>query len=160
MSNTPTTPIKRRSHLKRNFSNTLTFEDNNNVSNKILEHAPGRTFAMWYKSVVDHDRYNIGAYLADGVVLEWFGRTIRTRKKVFSFMKYDMQCSNHDFTTIESKHAITLRGQIKARYLILFLKLVFSFWQHLLKCHTCITTCKFTIFVLKYLKLQLILEMV
>ncbi|CAG5054193.1 unnamed protein product [Parnassius apollo] len=65
--------------------------------------------------MIDEDRQNLSLYLSDDATLEWFGRTIKTRKKVTAFLRYDMQCSRHDFRTVESIESIPPRREILSR---------------------------------------------
>lgn len=112
MSESPATPLKRKSNLKRNISKTVNIndlEDNNNIANKKLEQQSTRVFVSWYKRMIDHDRLNFGLYISEDALFEWFGRTIRTRKKIVGFLKYNIQCSRHEFTTIERIENITSR---------------------------------------------------
>lgn len=119
MSRSPASPRK-RNNLPRTY-NVKTFkEDNNNASNKFSERQQARTFIQWYKHMIDHDRQNLGLYLSDDAFLEWFGRTIKTRKKVTSFLRYEMQCSRHDFTTIESIPKVKLRHERNNRFVFVF----------------------------------------
>lgn len=90
-------------------------QENNNNINKFSEHQQARTFVAWYKRMIDDERHNLGLYFSDDAMLEWFGRTIKTRKKVTAFLKYDMQCSRHDFTTIESIDKIQSRTETLQR---------------------------------------------
>lgn len=111
MSTSPATPIKY--NLKKRNMATLTGlksfgEDNNNTS-KSISRLQARTFVSWYKRMIDYERQNFALYLSDEVVLEWFGKTIRKRKKVASFLKYDMQSTKHDLTTVESIERISVR---------------------------------------------------
>lgn len=99
-------PQKRCKTSHMNISQT---QDNTYNSNKYSKRQQARTFINWYKRMVDDERQNLCLYLADDAILEWFGRTIKTRKKVSAFLKYDMQCSRHDFTTIESIDKIQIR---------------------------------------------------
>lgn len=103
----PTTPRKHNAQSRFKTSR----ENNNNTSNKFSERQQARTFTTWYKRMVDHERSNLALYLSDDAMLEWFGRTIKTRKKVSAFLKFDMQCSRHDFTTIESIDKIQSRHE-------------------------------------------------
>lgn len=105
MSTSPATPKKRMKHLRNNLKQ---LEDNNN---KNSERQQSRKFITWYKRMIDNERQNLCLYLADDAFLEWFGRTIKTRKKVSAFLKHDMQCSRHDFTTVESIEKIQMREQ-------------------------------------------------
>lgn len=109
----PSTPRKRNLHSK--FSKTLQ-ENNNNTNNKFYERQQARTFIAWYKSMIDNERQNLALYISDDATLEWFGRTIKTRKKVTAFLKYDMQCSRHDFTTVESIDKIQNRNDRLQRF--------------------------------------------
>lgn len=103
----PTTPRKRNAQSKFKTSQ----ENNNNTSTKFSERQQARTFIAWYKRMIDHERSNLALYLSDDAMLEWFGRTVKTRKKVTAFLKFDMQCSRHDFTTIESIEKIQTRPE-------------------------------------------------
>nr|XP_021190437.2 uncharacterized protein LOC110376324 [Helicoverpa armigera] len=104
----PATPHKRTSQVKLIKAS---HETNNNTNNKFCERQQARTFISWYKRMIDNERYNLALYLSDDAMLEWFGRTIKTRKKVTAFLKYDMQCSRHDFTTVESINKIQTRHE-------------------------------------------------
>lgn len=114
MSNSPTTPRKR--NTKRYIKSLQ--EDNNNTNNKLTERQQARTFIQWYKHMIDNERQNLTMYMSDDATLEWFGRTIKTRKKVAAFLKYDMQCSQHDFTTVESIEKVQTR-QIRSQRFVL-----------------------------------------
>lgn len=119
MSTSPAMPIKY--NLKKRNMATLTslksfVEDNNNTS-KSISRLQARTFVSWYKRMIDYERQNFALYLSDEVVLEWFGKTIRKRKKVASFLKYDMQSSKHDLTTVESIERISVREDHNPRKL-------------------------------------------
>ncbi|XP_026736406.1 uncharacterized protein LOC113500304 [Trichoplusia ni] len=105
----PTTPRKRNNNQSK-YTKPVQ-ETNNNCNNKFSERQQARTFIAWYKRMIDNERYNLSLYLSDDAILEWFGRTIKTRKKVTAFLKYDMQCSHHDFTTIESIDKIESRHE-------------------------------------------------
>lgn len=96
---------------KRNPKNLIKsqHEDNNNTSNKFSERQQARTFIQWYKRMMDNERQNLTLYMSNDAVLEWFGRTIKSRKKISVFLKYDMQCSRHDFLTVESIDKIATR---------------------------------------------------
>ncbi|KAG6440295.1 hypothetical protein O3G_MSEX001256 [Manduca sexta] len=100
----PPTPRKRNPRSIKNIH-----ESNNNTNNKFSERQQARTFILWYKRMIDNERQSLALYLADDASLEWFGRTIKTRKKVTSFLKHDMQCSRHDFTSVESIEQIQNR---------------------------------------------------
>ncbi|XP_028169792.1 uncharacterized protein LOC114359551 [Ostrinia furnacalis] len=95
-----------RKHNTRSAS--LNLQEDKNKSNDRLR---ARSFTSWYKNMVDHDRQNLTLYMSDDVILEWFGRTIKTRKKVCSFLKHDMQCSRHDFLTVQSVDKIQNRQE-------------------------------------------------
>lgn len=84
---------------------------NDNSTNKASERQQARTFILWYKKMIDNDRQNLALYLSDDTTLEWFGKTIKTKKKVTAFLKHDMQCTRHDFTTIESIDRIQNRNE-------------------------------------------------
>lgn len=109
MSNSPASPRKQNNITKYKLKTYK--EDNNNATNKFTERQQARTFIAWYKHMIDHERQNFGLYLSDDAILEWFGRTVKTRKKVQSFLRYDMQCSRHDFTTVESINKVQLRHE-------------------------------------------------
>lgn len=109
----PATPRKRNNNQAK-F--TKFQENNNNTSNKFSERQQARAFIAWYKRMIDNERYNLALYLSDDAILEWFGRTIKTRKKVTAFLKYDMQCSRHDFTTVESIAKIQSRHERLQRF--------------------------------------------
>ncbi|XP_014360647.2 uncharacterized protein LOC106712559 isoform X1 [Papilio machaon] len=99
MSQSPTTP--RKQSKTRRLSTKLIKEDNNNTNSKHSKRQNARTFVAWYKRMIDDDRQNLALYLSDDATLEWFGRTIKTRKKVTAFLRYDMQCSRHDFRSVD-----------------------------------------------------------
>ncbi|KAJ8720896.1 hypothetical protein PYW08_006361 [Mythimna loreyi] len=101
----PMTPRKHNAQSKFKTSQ----ENNNNT--KFSERQQARTFIAWYKRMIDHERSNLALYLSDDAILEWFGRTVKTRKKVTAFLKFDMQCSRHDFTTVESIDRIQTRHE-------------------------------------------------
>ncbi|CAB3238712.1 unnamed protein product [Arctia plantaginis] len=105
-----TTPNNSKCNSQTKFSKSL-HETNNNSSNKASERQQARNFITWYKRMIDEDRHNLTLYISDDAVLEWFGRTIKTRKKVTAFLKYDMQSSRHDFITIESIDKIQSRNE-------------------------------------------------
>lgn len=88
--------------------NKMKPEDNINTSKSELQQA--RSFILWFKHMIDNERSNLPLYLSDDAMLEWFGRTIKTRKKLAAFLKYDMQCSRHDFTTVENIEKVQLRS--------------------------------------------------
>ncbi|KAJ2941153.1 hypothetical protein O0L34_g10388 [Tuta absoluta] len=111
MSSIPTTPRKRNNR----YNIKSKHEDNNNTTSKFSERQQARTFIQWFKQMVDNERQNLCLYMSDDATLEWFGRTIKTRKKVSSFLKYDMQCSRHDFTTVESIDKIQTRQEMLHR---------------------------------------------
>ncbi|XP_075982073.1 uncharacterized protein LOC142980524 [Anticarsia gemmatalis] len=103
----PPTPYK-RSNLSK--ISKMVHENNNNTNNKFSERQQARTFVAWYKRMIDNERQNLVLYISDDAILEWFGKTIKTRKKVTAFLKYDMQCSRHDFTTVDSIDKIENRN--------------------------------------------------
>lgn len=100
MSASPSTNINK-------YSTKNAVETNNNAKYSGLQQA--RSFITWYKHMVDNERANLSLYLSDDAVLEWFGRTIKTRKKVSAFLKFDMQCSKHDFTSVENIDKVSTR---------------------------------------------------
>ncbi|XP_053616768.1 uncharacterized protein LOC128678896 [Plodia interpunctella] len=112
MSTPPPAPQK-RIHSRNNIKH-IQIEDNNN-SSKNSERQQARKFITWYKHMIDYERQNLCLYLSDDAMLEYFGRTIKTRKKVAAFLKHDMQCSRHDFTTVESIERIQMRQDIVSR---------------------------------------------
>lgn len=112
MSASPTSAYNR-------FSRTNKPEDNNNSKSFELQQA--RSFISWFKHMIDDERSNLSLYISDDAILEWFGRTIKTRKKVSSFLKYGMQCSRHDFTTVENIEKIQLRNDKLQRLVFLVL---------------------------------------
>lgn len=112
----PATPCKRKPNQSK-IKKTPP-EHNNNTSNKFSERQQARSFITWYKRMIDNERYNLALYLSDDAMLEWFGRTIKTRKKVTAFLKYDMQCSRHDFTSVESIDKIQTRQETLQRFVI------------------------------------------
>ncbi|KAL0829948.1 hypothetical protein ABMA28_003420 [Loxostege sticticalis] len=101
MSQSPSAP---RKHNTRSTPKHL-LEDNIKVNERLR----AKTFTSWYKQMIDHDRQNLVLYLSDDIVLEWFGRTIKTRKKVSSFLKHDMQCSSHGFVSVQNVDKIQNR---------------------------------------------------
>ncbi|CAH0663818.1 unnamed protein product [Spodoptera exigua] len=111
----PATPCKRKLICNQSKFNKTLPENNNNSSIKFSERQQARSFIAWYKRMIDNERYNLALYLSDDAMLEWFGRTIKTRKKVTAFLKYDMQCSRHDFTTVESIDKIQTRQETVQR---------------------------------------------
>ncbi|XP_059061113.1 uncharacterized protein LOC131854008 [Achroia grisella] len=104
-------------HMQCNSSQMNKDESQNKYSyTKFTEHHQARTFINWYKHMIDNERQNLCLYLADDAILEWFGRTIKTRKKLSAFLKHDMQCSRHDLTTVESINKIEFRqGRISRK---------------------------------------------
>lgn len=107
MSQPPTTPHKRNTRSSR----TIT-EDNN----KQRDRQRAKNFISWYKQMVDNERQNLALYLSDDAILEWFGRTIKTRKKMSSFLKHDMQCSRHDFVSVQNIEKIQNRQERLSRF--------------------------------------------
>lgn len=120
MSGSPKTPQKRKSH-SRNVYLSIT-EANNNAKPQISKQQSAKNFIAWYKSKIDNDRQSLSSYLSDEIILEWFGRTIKTRKKVSSFVKNDIQCSKHDFTSVESIDRIQTRHEKCQRYKLIIFK--------------------------------------
>lgn len=112
MSSLPATPRKRNTkHVIKSQH-----EDNNNTSNKYSELQQARIFVQWYKHMIDNERHSLALYMSDDAVLEWFGRTIKSQKKIFAFLKYDMQCSKHDFTSVECIDKIVTRLEKPQRF--------------------------------------------
>ncbi|XP_026490372.2 uncharacterized protein LOC113396593 [Vanessa tameamea] len=109
MSNFAKTPQKRKSNY-RNINSTNR-ETNNNTNTQHLKQESAKKLIVWYKQLVDNDRQKFSLFLSDDVTLEWFGRTIKTRKKVAAFVKNDIQCSRHDFTTVQSIEKIETRNE-------------------------------------------------
>ncbi|OWR51954.1 hypothetical protein KGM_213753 [Danaus plexippus plexippus] len=107
MSNLPKTPQKRKSRI----ITTSIKDKQDNPTTPPSKQQSACNFITWYKRLIDGDRQSLGLYLSDDVVLEWFGRTVKTRKKVSTFLKYDMQCSKHDFTTVEATDKIQTRNE-------------------------------------------------
>ncbi|XP_013192728.1 uncharacterized protein LOC106136653 [Amyelois transitella] len=112
MSSLPPAP-KKRINIRNNQKHPQK-EDNNN-SNKSSERQQARKFITWFNHMIDNERQNFCLYLSDDAMLEYFGRTIKTRKKVAAFLKHDMQCSRHDFTTVESIDKIQMRQEMISR---------------------------------------------
>lgn len=112
------TPINNRNHKM-----TKAIQEGNNNRNKYSELQQARSFITWYKRMIDDERNNLGLYLSDDAMLEWFGRTIKNRKKVTAFLKFDMQCSRHDFTTVESIEKVELRSDRLQRFVTFKIKL-------------------------------------
>ncbi|XP_050355675.1 uncharacterized protein LOC126776870 [Nymphalis io] len=109
MSNLSKTPQKRKNNY-RNIKN-LDREANNNSNTQDSKQESARNFIVWYKRLVDNDRQKLSLFLSEDISLEWFGRTIKTRKKVSAFVKHDIQCSRHDFTTVQSIEKIQTRNE-------------------------------------------------
>lgn len=120
MSSLPDTPSQPDTPRKRNFKHLVKsqHEDNNNTNNKFSAYQQARTFVQWYKRMIDNERQNLALYMSDDAVLEWFGRSIKSQKKISAFLKYDMQCSKHDFTSVECIDKIVTRLE-KPRRLVL-----------------------------------------
>lgn len=106
MSTSPTS-FNRNSRWNKNKS-----EDNNNTKFNLQQ---ARSFISWYKQMIDNERSNLSLYLSDDAILEWFGRTIKTRKKLSGFLKHDMQCSRHYLTSVENIENIQLRSDRQQR---------------------------------------------
>ncbi|XP_041969803.1 uncharacterized protein LOC121726478 isoform X2 [Aricia agestis] len=83
----------------------------NNPIQPVVKHDPTQKFITWYKHMIDYERPNLCLYLSDNITLDWFGRTIRTRKKVTAFLKYDMECTRHDFRSAEKIEKIQTRDE-------------------------------------------------
>lgn len=63
-------------------------------------HPQAISFANSYFSLVDGLAPGLDGHLAEDVVLDWFGRTIRGRKNVADFIKYHKVASRHVFNDI------------------------------------------------------------
>lgn len=120
MSSLPDTPSQPDTPRKRNFKHLVKsqHEDNNNTNNKFSEYQQARTFVQWYKRIIDNERQNLALYMSDDAVLEWFGRCIKSQKKISAFLKYDMQCSKHDFTSVECIDKIVTRLENSRRLVL------------------------------------------
>lgn len=105
MSQPTSTPQKRKSRIAM----IKKPQDSNHEKNKFTERQQAKNFVAWYKQMIDNERQNIGLYLSDDAILEWFGRTIKTRKKVATFLKHDMHCTRHDFVSIKNIDKIQSR---------------------------------------------------
>lgn len=97
-------------------SNKTKPQDN---TSKHLELQQARSFMSWFKHMIDNERSNLSLYLSDDAVLEWFGRTIKTCKKLSAFLKHDMQCTRHDFTTVENIDKVQLRSDRLQRFVLI-----------------------------------------
>lgn len=58
------------------------------------------SFANCYFALVDGLASGLAGHLAEDVVLDWFGRTVRGRKNVTSFMEAHKVNSRHVFRSI------------------------------------------------------------
>jgi hypothetical protein len=96
MSKSPSTPVK------NNSNNTSNRKVRENGKNNLSECQIAKNFITWYKHMIDNETQNLGLYMSDNAILEWFGKTIKTRKKVSAFLKHDMQCSRHNFVSIKT----------------------------------------------------------
>ncbi|VVC97610.1 unnamed protein product [Leptidea sinapis] len=99
----PKTPPKRISQYNTKF---ISFK-NNAHRKKTPNNAQG--FITWYKNLFENEIQKTGLYLADDVRLEWFGRTVRTKKKVFGFLREHMQHSKHFLTSVKDVDRIHFR---------------------------------------------------
>ncbi|CAF4762102.1 unnamed protein product [Pieris macdunnoughi] len=97
MSKSPKTPEKRTSK----FSCRL-LSVSSSKTNVFHKHQSAKNFIIWYKQIIDNERQKLGLYLSEDVTLKWFGRTIRSRKKVNSFFTNHVEHSKHYFTSVES----------------------------------------------------------
>ncbi|CAH0746714.1 unnamed protein product [Diatraea saccharalis] len=70
-----------------------------------------KKFIAWYKQMIDNERQNLALYLSDDAILEWFGRTIKSRKKISLFFKHDMQYTRHDFISVRNIDKIQSRHE-------------------------------------------------
>lgn len=118
MSKAPSTPGKKKPTC--NISKTCS-SNNQNAPNKLSDHMSARNFAYWYKKMMDYERNNIGPYLAEEVVFHGFGRKISTRKKVVGYLKYVMDHTSHDFTSIRIKEKITEDHEFSRFVMLLFI---------------------------------------
>lgn len=115
MSNSPKTPEKRISKFNcRLFSIS---KGKTNISNK---QQSARNFTVWYKQIIDNERQKLGLYLSENVSLKWFGRTVRTRKKVFSFFVNHVEYSKHYLTSVESISKLQIRQNRSPRFVYIF----------------------------------------
>lgn len=109
MSSFPNTPVKKR------LKSSLTARQNSgNFPAKALDYNAATTFALWYKKMMDDDRFNFGLYLADDVIFHGFGRKIKSRKKVVDYLKYVMESTSHHFTLIQHRDKINIFNEIRS----------------------------------------------
>ncbi|XP_072945454.1 uncharacterized protein [Epargyreus clarus] len=99
MSKVPPTP-KKQSGISR-INKVPASDKDSNFNLKLSQHQHATTFVTWYRNMLDNERQNFSLYLSDDATLEWFGRTIKTRRKISAFLNHGMQCSKHDFTSVE-----------------------------------------------------------
>lgn len=64
------------------------------------------SFMECYAGLVDRLFFYLKDYLAEDVVLQWFGRTIRGNRHVTSFMLCDNMDTFHMFTKIKPRLGI------------------------------------------------------
>lgn len=86
----------------------------NAINNNVQRVSPRRQacqFAEWFRKLVDSDRSSLSLYLADDAILQWFGRTIKMKKRISGFLKYDMHCTSHRFTSVEVCPTFSVRGE-------------------------------------------------
>ncbi|XP_077302879.1 uncharacterized protein LOC143923191 isoform X2 [Arctopsyche grandis] len=99
-------PSKMLDYGKQECMNVI----NNNMPT-VCVRRQAETFGKWFNNLIDVDRNNLGLYIADDAVLQWFGRTVKTKKDITGFLKYDMNCTSHLFTSVKSCEPIKLRGE-------------------------------------------------
>lgn len=103
-------PMKILDYGKQECMNAI-----NNNTPKVSARKQAEAFGIWLRKLLDEDRNDIGLYLADDCVLRWFGRTVKSKKDVSGFLKYDMSFSIHHFVSIHPGDAS--RKEIRsARY--------------------------------------------
>lgn len=64
--------------------------------------------AEQYCNIFDNKRELLPYYLANHVVLKWFGRTISGKKDVYDFINQDLVATTHILTSVESCDSIQL----------------------------------------------------
>jgi hypothetical protein len=58
-------------------------------------------FAEMFCNMLDKHRDQLAAYLAHDAVLDWFGRTIRSKNAIAWFMKFEVPETIHSLTSVE-----------------------------------------------------------
>lgn len=84
----------------------------NNNAPKVSARKQAEAFGVWLRKLLDEDRNDVGLYLADDCVLQWFGRTVKSKKDVSGFLKYDTGSTAHHFVSIAPCGTITLRKDV------------------------------------------------